>query len=576
MGDARLGRAAAVIFARGTGDAVPYLSARLLAGKPLLHYAIEAARRAASVSDVFVSTEDERVAKTARAAGAEVLLRPATLSGHLTPIDAAVEHSARLLSGRWPDLGFLVCVPADAVFSTPASIDAAVARARADGFGRVIGLVPEFKKYVIWKETADKEFGLVVPPPHLRSRTERHFSEPGVLTVWRVERGAIDLRSPRTGYVEIDERQAFRVDTEHDLHVAERIIGPRRAALRCDGSPRMGMGHVMRLLTLSEQLTRGGQDGGAWSVRFFVGSDHLEGARMLSERGLDVEVVRSSDVGHWLKRLEAYAPQVIVTDLPFVPAPYSEGLCDLPAKAITLVDSVADLDPETSRLDTVIGLLDEELRLPHNEYYRGPSFAALHASVSERIGRSRRRAFEPGPVSVLVAYGTGDPLRLTQKTVEAFVDAREALGSLTVVLKKEHQDERFQEALRKLNVPVRVITSPSDRLGELLEESDLAFVSGGITAYEASALGVPAAVLCQNGRELKRMENFERSGGILLLGDGEQASQAGIVRALNRLAGDPELRRRLSEAGLKLSDGRGVERICGIISELLGESAKAA
>ena len=93
-------RAIAVIFARGTGDAIPLISARLVAGKPMLHYTIRAAQESKYIDRVYVSTEDERIAAVAKAASAEVIMRPEEFSGGQTPMSAAAEHAARCQRSR--------------------------------------------------------------------------------------------------------------------------------------------------------------------------------------------------------------------------------------------------------------------------------------------------------------------------------------------------------------------------------------------------------------------------------------------------------------------------------------------
>ena len=120
-----------------------------------------------------------------------------------------------------------------------------------------------------------------------------------------------------------------------------------------------------------------------------------------------------------------------------------------------------------------------------------------------------------------------------------------------------------------MSCPIEVLDAPSDGLGEFLSRADLSLVSGGITSYECSALGVPAIVLCQNQRELDRMEQFERVGSIVLLGMGTDVSQSQIVRAITRIADDATLRERMSIAGRRATDGQGVERISQIVSELI-------
>jgi len=78
--------AIALIGARGGSERVPGKNVRLLAGHPLLAYAIETARRAAVFQRVVVSTDNETIAKVARWYGAEVpFLRPAELATSTSP-----------------------------------------------------------------------------------------------------------------------------------------------------------------------------------------------------------------------------------------------------------------------------------------------------------------------------------------------------------------------------------------------------------------------------------------------------------------------------------------------------------
>lgn len=61
-----------VIPARGGSKGLPGKNIRLLDGKPLIEYSIEAALKSGCVTRVVVSTDDESIAHVARLAGAEV------------------------------------------------------------------------------------------------------------------------------------------------------------------------------------------------------------------------------------------------------------------------------------------------------------------------------------------------------------------------------------------------------------------------------------------------------------------------------------------------------------------------
>ena len=71
----------AIIPARSGSKGLPGKNLKLLNGKPLIVYTIEAALKAKHISKVVVSTEDIQIANVAKSAGAEVpFLRPENLA----------------------------------------------------------------------------------------------------------------------------------------------------------------------------------------------------------------------------------------------------------------------------------------------------------------------------------------------------------------------------------------------------------------------------------------------------------------------------------------------------------------
>lgn len=69
-----------LIPARGGSKGVPNKNIRKICGKPLIVWTIERALQAETLDRVLVSTDSEAIADIARAAGAEVQMRPAELA----------------------------------------------------------------------------------------------------------------------------------------------------------------------------------------------------------------------------------------------------------------------------------------------------------------------------------------------------------------------------------------------------------------------------------------------------------------------------------------------------------------
>ncbi|MGW5738220.1 MULTISPECIES: cytidylyltransferase domain-containing protein [Streptomyces] len=104
-------RVLAVIPARGGSKGVPAKNLAPVGGVPLVARAVRECLAARLVTDVVVSTDDHVIAEAARAAGAEVVLRPAAIAGDTATSEAAVLHAMdahEALHGTTVDVVLLV------------------------------------------------------------------------------------------------------------------------------------------------------------------------------------------------------------------------------------------------------------------------------------------------------------------------------------------------------------------------------------------------------------------------------------------------------------------------------------
>ena len=87
-----------IITARGGSKGIPGKNIKELAGKPLIAYTIEAAKKSGVFDRVILSTDDEKIAEVARAHGCEVpFMRPAELAQDSTPHIPVIQHALAYL-----------------------------------------------------------------------------------------------------------------------------------------------------------------------------------------------------------------------------------------------------------------------------------------------------------------------------------------------------------------------------------------------------------------------------------------------------------------------------------------------
>lgn len=82
----------AIIPARGGSKGIPKKNIKILAGKPLIVYSIEASLKCKNINRTIVSTDDKEIAEISKRYGAEVIERPRELSKDDTPTILAIRH----------------------------------------------------------------------------------------------------------------------------------------------------------------------------------------------------------------------------------------------------------------------------------------------------------------------------------------------------------------------------------------------------------------------------------------------------------------------------------------------------
>jgi len=228
----------ALITARGGSKRLPRKNLRLLGGKPLIVWTIEAALTAKTVRDVIVSTDDPEIASVASEAGARVpFLRPPEISGDFAPHREVVAHALNWLEQEAHSLPKLLCVlQPTSPFRTSQDIDAVIELVvcRHADAAISVTLAPVHPSY-LYRVDQESNARLFLPrgeQAYLRSQDlEPLYYVNGGVYVLRPEtfreRSAMLPESP-LAYVMPAERSAD-IDDALDFELAEQYVAWLRA-----------------------------------------------------------------------------------------------------------------------------------------------------------------------------------------------------------------------------------------------------------------------------------------------------------------------------------------------------------
>jgi CMP-N,N'-diacetyllegionaminic acid synthase len=220
-------RALGVIPARGGSKGVRDKNIRLVAGRPLIAYTIEAARRSKLLSHVIVSTEDRRISEVARAHDVEVLDRPVELAADDTPAVLPVLHALQ----HCPGYDYVVLLQPTSPLRIADDIDGALKeciQARAPACVSVCRATEH--PYWMYRLNADGRMTPLVSDPAIVA-TRRQDLPPvytlnGAVYVARCDWlpvARVFVSAETRAYVMPAER-SHDIDTDADLMIAEQVL----------------------------------------------------------------------------------------------------------------------------------------------------------------------------------------------------------------------------------------------------------------------------------------------------------------------------------------------------------------
>lgn len=223
----------AIIPARGGSRGIPRKNLVPVAGKPLLAYTIEHARAAAAIDRVIVSTDDAEIGEVAERYGAEVIRRPAEISGDKAPSEAALLHvldELEMREGYRPDLVVM--------------LQATSPLRRAGDVQRAIGMLIDEEAdslfsactvhgFLWHRENGElSSIGYDYHDRKMRQDGPEDMMENGSIYVTRCEllRASRNRLGGRIAVYHMDPLDSFQVDDPHDLVIMERLLACERMA----------------------------------------------------------------------------------------------------------------------------------------------------------------------------------------------------------------------------------------------------------------------------------------------------------------------------------------------------------
>lgn len=224
----------AVIVARGGSKGLPGKNIRLLAGKPMLAWSIEAGQASHCIDRLILSSDDAAIISTARSFGCEVpFVRPPHLALDDISVGPVLIHAIEALDRQYD---WLALLQATSPMRLGSDIDGCLRLAKERQAPAALSVTPAAKPphWMVWLDAADRMHRVVDPPEHgmthARQLLPQAFVPNGSIYVARTEwfRGTGTFYTPETLAYVMPAERSIDVDSLMDFTLAEALLEASR------------------------------------------------------------------------------------------------------------------------------------------------------------------------------------------------------------------------------------------------------------------------------------------------------------------------------------------------------------
>lgn len=299
----------------------------------------------------------------------------------------------------------------------------------------------------------------------------------------------------------------------------------QRIAFRIEANEKIGMGHLMRCLTIIRELKRNNTESTIYSSSaidkklIYNISDYVK---------INTKAFSSEDAyivaGYMNKRKES----ILFVDSYEVTAQYLQSLKKY--QRVILTDSFCDFD-----IEMVIqpnAFLEQEIKNEGNAdiYLRGLTYQPIRNDFFLNSVEIKEKV-----TNLLILSGGTFPKLFCMKMIEEIYKWGK-IETISIVLGYCVSDSEYEALKKKFeNCNLRIYRNVSN-MSEIMSKNDVVISACGSTIYEIMACGLPVIVYSMADNQRYVLEKLQSEAGILYAGDiKEEITCANIIQYLEML-----------------------------------------
>ena len=339
--------------------------------------------------------------------------------------------------------------------------------------------------------------------------------------------------------------------------------------IRVDASPEIGIGHIMRCLTLAQELKNNFD-----KIIFLTRKDSGDFTETIMKNEFEVIFIPTNNDSDIIKNLiTTYSENknFLLIDHYDVDSNFESSLKNIFEK-IFVIDDLANRKHDCDLL------IDQNYYRDLNHRYKKliqndtiTLLGSKYAIIRPEFRNINKKTIKKNSQikKILVSFGGSDPTNECKKALDALCSIENNQFEIVAIVGiYNNKFERLKKLYEKYS-NIKIYRHVND-LSRLMLNSDLFIGAGGTTTWERFYMGLPSIVTIISDDQKESIEFLSDMGHVINLGLAKNVTMKTYIQTLQKLNSD--LIYNMSLNNQKLVDGNGSNRIKKQIIELINDA----
>jgi len=339
--------------------------------------------------------------------------------------------------------------------------------------------------------------------------------------------------------------------------------------IRVDASPEIGIGHIMRCLTLAQELKNNFD-----KIIFLTRKDSGDFTETIMKNEFEVIFIPTNNDSDIIKNLiTTYSENknFLLIDHYDVDSNFESSLKNIFEK-IFVIDDLANRKHDCDLL------IDQNYYRDLNHRYKKliqndtiTLLGSKYAIIRPEFRNINKKTIKKNSQikKILVSFGGSDPTNECKKALDALCSIENNQFEIVAIVGiYNNKFERLKKLYEKYS-NIKIYRHVND-LSQLMLNSDLFIGAGGTTTWERFYMGLPSIVTIISDDQKESIEFLSDMGHVINLGLAKNVTMKTYIQTLQKLNSD--LIYNMSLNNQKLVDGNGSNRIKRQIIELIKDA----